>query len=219
MLIWRGKGSARCSVERLGLSRAFSVLISFEEAAPPILMVTISRDTPCLSITSVAHDRLPVFRTDALKQTVCAASDEARHSGEFAIFAYVIMPDHLHVITSGPLKPSATLRFLNGISSHRVIGYLKKGNHTSSLAKLRDAQKARGHAHSLWDGHSQALPIYSENFFMQRVDYLHQNPVRAGLVERAGDYRWSSVRCWKGWPREDEPLLPDLDEIVWRRPR
>jgi putative transposase len=182
-------------------------------------MVTISRDQPCFSITSVTHDRLPVFRTGGLKQIFCAALDEARLSGDFAIFAYVIMPDHLHVITSGALKPSDTLRFLNRISGHRVIGYLKEGNHTSSLAKLRDVEKARGHAYSLWDGHSQALPIYSENFFMQRLQYIHQNPVRAGLVERAEDYRWSSVRCWKGWPSENEPLLPDLDKIVWRKPR
>ena len=77
-------------------------------------MATISRDSPCLFITSVAHDRLPVFRTDALKRIVCAALDEARHSGRFAIFAYVIMSDHFHLITEGTLKPSDTLRFVNG---------------------------------------------------------------------------------------------------------
>ena len=185
----------------------------------PHFMATISRDNPCLSITSVAHHRLPVFRTDALKKIVCAAWDEARHSGGFAIFAYVIMPDHVHVITDGALKPSDTLRFLNGISSHRLISYLKESNYTTSLAKLRDAPKARSYAHSLWDGHSHALPIFSESFFMQRVNYIHQNPVRAGLVERAEDYRWSSARCWARWPREDEPLLVDLDKIAWRKPR
>ncbi|MGO8786582.1 MAG: hypothetical protein ACLQVL_04265 [Terriglobia bacterium] len=57
-------------------------------------MATITRDNPCQSITSVAHDRLPVFRTVGMKEIVCAALDEARHSGGFAIFAYVIMPDH-----------------------------------------------------------------------------------------------------------------------------
>jgi putative transposase len=182
-------------------------------------MATTSRDNPCLSITSVAHDRLAVFRTDARKQIVCAALDEARHSGGFAIFAYAIMPDHLHIVTDGALKPSDTLRFLNGISSHRVIGYLKENNYTRSLSKLRDARKARGHAHSLWDGHSHALPVFNESFFMQRVNYIHQNPVRAGWVERAEDYRWSSIRYWNRWPREDEPLCVDLDKIAWRKPR
>lgn len=182
-------------------------------------MVTISRDNPRLSITSVAHDRLPVFRTNLLKNITCAAMDEARHSGGFAIFAYVIMPDHLHVITDGARRTSDTLRFLNGISSRRVIDYLKQHNHTSSLAKLRDAGKERGHLYSLWVGHSHALPLFSESLFMQRVNYLHQNPVRAGLVEQAEDYRWSGVRCWKRRPLDDEPLLPDLAEIVWRKPR
>jgi REP element-mobilizing transposase RayT len=182
-------------------------------------MATISRDNPCLSITSVAHDRLPVFRTDALKNIVCAAFKEARNSGGFAILAYVIMPNHVHVVSDGSLKPSETLRFLNGISGRRVIDYLKETNYMTSLAKLRDAEKARGHVYSLWDGHSHALPLFSENFVLQRVNYIHQNPVRAGLVERAEDYRWSSVRCWKRWPRDDEPLLPDMDKIVWRKPR
>jgi len=182
-------------------------------------MATISRDTPSLSITSVARDRLPVFRTDAMKKIVCAALDEARHSGGFAIFAYVIMDDHLHLITDGGRKPSDTLRFVNGISSHRVISYLKEKHYTTSLAKLRDVKKARGHAYSLWDGHSNVLPVFSESFFMQRVNYIHQNPVRAGLAERTEDYRWSSARCWSHRILEDEPLLMDLNKIVWRRPR
>ncbi len=51
---------------------------------------------------------------------------------------------------------------------------------------------------------------------MERIHYTHQNPVRAALVERAEEYRWSSVRCWKKDILEDEPLLMDLDRIKWR---
>jgi REP element-mobilizing transposase RayT len=169
-------------------------------------MATISRDTPSLSITSVTHDRLPVFRTDAMKRIMCAALDEARHSGGFSIFAYTIMDDHFYLITEGALKPSDTLRFVNGISSHRVISYLKENNYTTSPAKLRDTEKARKHEYSLWDGHSNVLPVFSERLFMQRVNYIHQNPVRAGLAARAEEYRgqapaagaagrWRTNRC------------------------
>jgi hypothetical protein len=63
------------------------------------------------------------------------------------------------------------------------------------------------------------LLVTSENVFRQRVNYIHQNPVRAGLVVGAEDYRWSSARCWSRRPLEDEPLLMDLDKIVWRRVR
>jgi putative transposase len=182
-------------------------------------MATISRDTPCLSITSVARDRLPVFRTAAMKNIACSALDEARRSGRFAIFAYVIMPDHLHLITNGARKPSDTLRLINGITGHRVIGYLKEEGYTASLEKLRDTKKARGHKYSLWDGHSNVFLVTSESIFMQRVNYIHQNPVRAGLVVQAKDYRWSSARCWSRRILEDEPILMDLKQIIWRTPR
>jgi putative transposase len=56
-----------------------------------------------------------------------------------------------------------------------------------------------------------------EGVFMQKVNYIHLNPVRAGLVERAIDYRWSSVRIWQGREAEDEPLRVDIDRIQWRR--
>jgi hypothetical protein len=52
---------------------------------------------------------------------------------------------------------------------------------------------------------------------LERVHYLHENPVRAGLVSRAEDYRYSRVRCWNGKPLDDEPLLFDINRIKWRR--
>jgi hypothetical protein len=51
---------------------------------------------------------------------------------------------------------------------------------------------------------------------MQKVHYIHQNPVRAGLSSRAEDYHWSSARCWNKTTLEDEPLLVDISQIVWR---
>jgi REP element-mobilizing transposase RayT len=156
---------------------------------------------------------------EAIKKIVCAALDEARQSGGFAILAYVIMPDHLHIMTDGARKASDTLRFINGITSHRVIGYLKEKGHKISLAKLKDTKKARGHEYSLWDGHSNVLLVTSENVFMQRVNYIHQNPVRARLVACAEDYRWSSARFWSHRALEDEPLFMDLDKIIWRKAR
>ena len=180
-------------------------------------MHTISRDTPALYITAVAKDRLPVFCTDAIKIIACNALDEARKSAGFSIYAYVIMPDHLHAITDGYLKPSEVLRYMNGIISRRVIDHLKQGGHNSSLQKLRHETKERAYRYSLWDHHSNVFSIYSEDMLMQKVNYIHQNPVRARLVEKAEDYQSSSVRWWKRCPMEDEPLRVDIDRIAWRR--
>ena len=179
-------------------------------------MHSISRDKPCFYLTSVAKDRLPVFRTDDIKKITCAALDEARKSGGFALYAYVIMPDHLHVISDSARDSSDVARFINGIIARRVINYLKEHDYQSALKKLQQEVKPRRYQYSLWDHHPNVRLLMTENMLMERVHYTHQNPVRAGLVERAEDYRWSSVRCWSGNVLEDEPLLMDLNRIKWR---
>ncbi len=179
-------------------------------------MHIISRDSPCYYLTSVSRDRLPIFQTDEIKTITCKALDEARNSGRFALYAYVIMPDHLHVICDSARSSSDTLRFINGIIGRRVIDYLKQRGYESSLQKLKRETKKRDYRYSLWDHHPNARLLLTEKMLMERVHYTHQNPVRAGLVERAEDYRWSSVRCWNGNPLEDEPLLMDLDRLEWR---
>jgi REP element-mobilizing transposase RayT len=61
-------------------------------------MFRISKDSPVYYLTSVAHDRLSVFQTARLKELLCKALNEARTSARLLIFAYVIMPDHLHAL-------------------------------------------------------------------------------------------------------------------------
>jgi hypothetical protein len=51
---------------------------------------------------------------------------------------------------------------------------------------------------------------------MQKVNYVHLNPVRAGLVEHPDDYLYSSARQWNGKAIENEPLATDLHLIKWR---
>jgi REP element-mobilizing transposase RayT len=180
-------------------------------------MHRISHDSPCYYLTSVAKDRLPIFRTEKIKLITCAALNEARQSGKFALYAYVIMPNHIHVITDSLLTPSKTLQFINGITSRRTIDYLKAEGHESSLVKLRRELRPRRYSYSLWDHHPNVRLLWSENMLMERVNYTHQNPTRAGLVSQVENYRWSSVRCWSRRMLEDEPLLMDIDRISWRR--
>lgn len=177
----------------------------------------ISRDCQALYFTAVTKDRLPVFRTSKINTITCTALDEARRSGGFFIFAYVLMPDHLHILTSQPNTPSDVMRRVKGISARRVIDYLKTNNYGTSLAKLRHQKRKKTHIYSLWQEEKNAFSIFSEAVFMEKVNYIHNNPVRAGLVERAIDYLWSSARIWKKCARADEPLLVDVDRIKWRR--
>ena len=86
----------------------------------------------------------------------------------------------------------------------------------SSLEKLRQQTKKREYKYSLWEHHPNAFSINNEKTFMQKVNYIHQNPVRANLVEKAEDYLYSSVRIWHRKRLENEPLEMDVDKIEWR---
>jgi REP element-mobilizing transposase RayT len=177
----------------------------------------VSRDSQALYITIVTKDRLSVFKTERIKTIACQAIDEARNSGKFLIFAYVIMIDHMHLVTNCPTTSADVLRYIKGITGRRVIDYLKDNKYESSLAKLRHEEWKRKHGYSLWQQEKNVFSVFSERVFMQKVNYIHLNPVRAGLVESAIDYRWSSARIWQRQQAEDEPLMVDSGRIQWRR--
>jgi putative transposase len=177
----------------------------------------ISHDSPALYITIVTKNRLPVFQTEQMKKLLCRALDDARVTAGILVFAYVVMLEHLHLLTNRPSTTSNVLRVLKGVTARRVIDYLKENNYSSSLAKLRHQTRDRNYAYSLWQTEKNVLPIFSEGMFMTKVNYIHQNPVRAGFVTNPLDYSWSSARIWRGCPIEEEPLLVDKDVIYWRR--
>lgn len=179
-------------------------------------MFQISRDTPAYYLTSVAHDRLPIFQKDEIKRIVANAFDEARRATGILIFAYVIMLNHTHVLTNSERKMNEVLRYLNGISAKRIIDHLKEKGFESSLAKLRIQEREKKHKHSVYEHHPNAIRITGEDAFMQKVNYIHLNPVRAGLVDLPNEYLYSSARQWHQRPSEDEPLIVDLDKIRWR---
>ncbi len=177
-------------------------------------MFRISRTTPVYYFTCVAHHRLLIFRTDKVKQVICDAYAEVRKKHGIIILAYVLMPDHVHLLVYSDRDMSEVLRLLNGVSARRVIQYLKEGGFESSLFKLRGETRERNHKHSVWQHHSDSLEIFGEDTFNQKVEYIHMNPVRAGLVENPFDYQFSSARLWAG-RATNEPLLTDHLQIDW----
>lgn len=179
-------------------------------------MFTISRSTPAYYFTAVAHHRLPIFRTDELKQVVCDAWQEAGTNHGVLILAYVIMRDHVHALVYSERAMKDVLRLLNGVSARRVIQYLKANGFQTSLFKLRGEVRERNHRHSVWQHHTDSLEIFVEDTFRQKVEYIHMNPVRAGLVDSPTEYRFSSARLWAGSPTDEEPLLTGHLNICWR---
>ena len=121
--------------------------------AAEAFMFRISRTTPAYYFTSVAHHRLPVFRTDKIKHILCDAFSEVRAKHGILILAYVIMLDHVHLLVYSGKELREVLRLLNGVSARRVIQYLKENAFESSLLKLRGETRERNHKHSVWPHH------------------------------------------------------------------
>ena len=97
----------------------------------------VSKDAPAYYLTAVAKDRLPIFRAETIARIVCNAILESKTKHAFLIFAYVIMLDHLHLVTDSKFKPSEIQRLINGIVGKRILDHLKANNLTESVAKLR----------------------------------------------------------------------------------
>lgn len=180
-------------------------------------MFRISRDHPAFYLTAVSKDRLPIFRTDKLAQLMCNALDEARRSGKFLIFAYVIMLDHFHLVTDSKVDSKDIFRFVKGIASRRIIDHLKEHGRTESLEKLRVQHRMDGSEYSVWQRHPNTRLLWSEQMVWQRIQYTHLNPVRAELVDLPNEWRWSSARIWHGRQLDDEPLEVDRSKIEWHR--
>jgi REP element-mobilizing transposase RayT len=180
-------------------------------------MFKISRDNPAFYLTAVTKDRLPIFRTDALAQVMAHALDEARRSGKFLIFAYVIMLDHFHLVTDSKVDSKDIFRFVKGIGSRRIIDHLKEQGQTESLKKLRVQHRSDGSDHIVWQRHPNTRLLWSEQMLWQRIQYTHLNPVRAELVEHPNEWRWSSARIWHDRRFDDEPLEVDRAKIEWHR--
>lgn len=114
-----------------------------------------------------------------------------------AVFAYCLMPNHVHLVVE-PTRSESMHRTMQAVHSQ----YAQRVN------RMRDIV---GH---LWQGryHSSAL---DSNYFLNATRYVERNPVAAGLVERAEDYRWSSAAAHCGM-RRDSLLVPADTSSVLR---
>ena len=105
---------------------------------------------------------------------------------------FVVMPDHVHAILWFP-RPGQLSRLMQ-VWKNRSSRQLKKfvrGRFTQ-YAEFLDRKQP------FWQRKYYPLNLYSEKKAKEKLDYMHTNPVTAGLVVRASDWRWSSARYYEG---------------------
>ncbi len=118
---------------------------------------------------------------DADFQSLALAIRRARAVHLFFLTAWVFLPDHWHAICA-PQYPL-------------TISEVMKSIKNSSTTLINRGQAASG---ELWQGRFFDRALRTVKEYNEKVDYIHLNPVKAGLVCRAQDWRWSSVNEYSG---------------------
>ena len=110
-----------------------------------------------------------------------------RKKDGFLLTAWVFLPDHWHATTHPPYP--------------LTISTALKSVKTSSMMGINVRRRESG---ELWQERSFDRALRTVREYHEKVEYIHLNPARRGLVKNAGDWKWSSMREFAGVSGEDQ---------------
>lgn len=131
-----------------------------------------------LHVIQRGNNRGAIFFADA--DYVCYRDWLAAAAEEYgcAIHAYVLMTNHVHLLAT-PRAADSLPRMMQSLG-RRYVRHVNIGHRRTG---------------TLWEGRYRAAPLDSDAYFLACCRYIELNPVRARMVARPGDYRWSSYRA------------------------
>ena len=130
-------------------------------------------------VTTVTNKREKLFENADAARFLVTVLEYFKFVFDYKIYAYVIMPDHFHMIIIAKSKEELA-KIMNEI----------KGNFS------RRFNKKMGRKGAIWQRRYFESVIRSKRKLLMKIDYLHNNPVRAGLVKTPGEYEFSSYNQW-----------------------
>ncbi|MGO8751267.1 MAG: REP-associated tyrosine transposase [Thermoguttaceae bacterium] len=146
-------------------------------------------------LTFSCYRRMALLSKDRTRRWFIDAMEEAREKHRFDLWAWVIMPEHIHVLI-WPWEPVySTERILGDLKrpvGQQAIAWLE-GNCRVFLDRLTVRNAHRTYPHFWQPGPGQDRNVYDPETACQIIEYIHNNPVRRGLVSRAEDWPWSSA--------------------------
>lgn len=131
-------------------------------------------------ITSSTQQKKSVFQVDQWARVFLKNLYKHKKSGAYLLHAFVLMPDHFHLLIT-PV-PDTTLE--------KAMQLIKGG----SAYELKQAGRAGS---VVWQRGYTDHRVRNPKEYEEIVEYIHQNPVQAGLVQKAEDYKYSSA--YPGW--------------------
>ena len=155
----------------------------------------------------------PFLGRERLCQWLAEAIGDVRSKLGMAVWAYVFMPNHVHLLVhfgQQEYEIAQILRELKWPVSRKALAYLR-ANAPEWLPKLK-AQRGEKTEYHFWQrGGGYDRNVIEPATLEKMLDYIHMNPVRKGLVERATDWKWSSAQWYANGtgPLELDQIPPE----------
>ena len=150
-------------------------------------------------ITCSCYRRQPWLGTPRRRDLFLAVLEQVRRRYRFVVAGYVVMPEHIHLLISEPQvkTPSAVMQALKLGFARRVIAETQRlgAGHDPTSRKAREA----GHPHvaqHIWQKRFYDFNVWTERKRVEKLRYMHRNPVKRGLVATPELWRWSSFRAY-----------------------
>jgi putative transposase len=147
-------------------------------------------------VTFGCYHRYRLLTDDISRRIFESALERTRRSYRLYVYGYV-MPDHVHLLVSEPQPESGPFKPGFGLSGD-VHGLRHEHPYTlgDALKSLKQGVSRRliGDAEHFWQKRYYDFNVRSYLQFVEKLRYIHRNPVKAGLCERGEDWPWSSFQ-------------------------
>ncbi len=141
-----------------------------------------------------------IFTRPIYKDIIIESLKYCQKEKGLEIFAYVIMSNHIHILArSATNELSNTIRDFKKYTSKKIVETILNSSIESRkewmIRLFKHAAKRQNKAgeYQLWTHENHAIEISGNTFIETKVKYIHNNPVRAGIVNNPEDYRYSSA--------------------------
>jgi len=157
-------------------------------------------------VTFAVEEWLDVFTRKMYKKVLVNSLVYCQQNKGLLLYAWCIMSNHMHLILSSKegVKQEDIIRDLKKHTSKQLLKLIKENRQESRKNWMLWVFKKAGERNSntknyqLWRQDNHPIELSTNKIMEQRLDYLHNNPVEAGIVEEPEHYLYSSARDYTG---------------------